>query len=99
MDDVLEAEVCLHSLNGGIVSARKDGVDVLNHGIDVCGAVCGHVLTDGLEVPPKVPAQLRQGKWVTMHVGNLTQWLERRRTRRNPHERRLVCYYSVCNEQ
>lgn len=44
----------LQIIDRSLVIARKSGIEVGDDGFDVCGAVFGHVLPDGLEVGPEV---------------------------------------------
>lgn len=56
MRHLLHAPVGFKGGDGGIVFGGEDFVDVRDYGLDIGGAVSGHVLADGFEVAPEVAA-------------------------------------------
>jgi hypothetical protein len=54
--DVGQAKAGLEGVDLGGGASCEDGVNVGDGSLDVCGAILGHVLPDGLEVLPEGPA-------------------------------------------
>ena len=52
-----KAEIVLDGLDGFSVSEKQCAVDLLDDGLNIGGAVRGHVQADRLEILPEVPAQ------------------------------------------